>query len=80
MSERTILENGAHARNLIAPRSLATYFFCTSRFQNLKLHGLNLKRYDVHPNLSVGSKVMNGFPKLDTRGKPPTVSTARDDS
>ena len=53
--------------NLAAPRSRATEFSWTSRFQNLNPHGLNSKRYNFHQIPPSELKVIVDFPKFWTK-------------
>ena len=73
--EQNTSESISHP-DLEVPRSRATEFSWTSRFENLKLHAFNLKRYDFHQNRPSELKVMDDFlkfwTKLGARGKPST--------
>jgi len=63
-SERTALENGAHLQNLELGRSRAVGFSWTSRFPNLKLHGLILISDNPQQNLPYGRRDIFDFVKI----------------
>ena len=68
LSERALFRQfGSFFPNLELPRSRATEFSWTSRFQNLNPHGLNSKRYNFQQIPPSELKVIVDFPKFWTK-------------